>query len=110
MPDVMLSESERAVIRDVLAPFAALIERVGVFGSRATGRARPESDIDLVIYGDLDEAALGRILTRFDESLLPVTVDLVVYERLAYEPMKRHIDAVMQPIFERADLIAAGAA
>ena len=52
---------------------------VRVFGSRATGKARPYSDLDLAIVGSgtLDLSALGRLLTEFEESDLPFTVDVV---------------------------------
>lgn len=43
-----LSETIRASLQDVFARFPQ-IERVLIYGSRATGRYRPQSDIDLVI-------------------------------------------------------------
>ena len=53
--------------------------KVWVFGSRATGRARRYSDLDLAIDAgrplSLDEAALLR--EAFDESDLPYRVDIV---------------------------------
>ncbi len=72
---------QRAILYDVLAPFAAGFDRVGLFGSRATGRASPQSDVDLVIYGADDPRLVDRLFTLFDESLLPVTVDVVDYDR-----------------------------
>lgn len=103
-----MSPEHSAAIRDILAPFAAKIERVAIFGSRATGRARENSDIDLVIYGSLNERDVDRIWTLFDESALAVTVDVIAYNLDLYPPLRRHIDQVAQPLLDRADLDAHG--
>ncbi|MFM8886535.1 MAG: nucleotidyltransferase domain-containing protein, partial [Chthoniobacterales bacterium] len=43
------------------------VERAVLFGSRATGTARPGSDIDLALYGQgLDWRVLGRIEDELD--------------------------------------------
>jgi len=108
MVDHGLSESQLQVIRAILAPFAESIESVGLFGSRATGRFRPNSDIDMVLYGPIDEAMQDRIATLFDESPLAVDVDVVAYALIAYPALRAHIDAVMRPLFTRAELRDAG--
>ena len=50
-----------------------------MFGSRATGKARRYSDLDLAIVGSgsLNLRTLGRLLMEFEESDLPFTVDVV---------------------------------
>ena len=106
MPDDGLSAHQRAILRDVLAPFAERFDHVGLFGSRATGRAGPQSDVDLVIYGADDARLVDRLFTLFGESLLPMTVDIVDYDRIEYPPLKRHIDEVVQILFDRGDLAA----
>ncbi len=93
-----LSDDHAEIIRNVLQPFATQIDRVGLFGSRATGTHRPDSDIDLILYGALQEADVARIITRFSESLLPFTVDVHAYHLISYPPLKAHIDAVMRPL------------
>ena len=99
-----LTDQQLLIIRDVLTPFAHQIERVGLFGSRATGLARPNSDIDLVLYGPLDEATLDRIWTLFDSSNLALQVDVNAYDLIQYPPLKSHIDQVVKLLFTRADL------
>ena len=94
-------------MRAVLAPFADRIERVAVFGSRALGRARPASDIDLVLYGSLDDRTTARIWSLFDRSSLAVTVDVVRYEGLEPGSFRRPVDAVGKTLFTRDDLSAA---
>ncbi len=105
MPDDGLSSRQRAILRDVLAPFAERFDRAGLFGSRATGRAGPQSDVDLVIYGADDPRLVDQLFTLFDESLLPMTVDIVDYDRIDHPPLKGHIDAVVRILFDRRDLI-----
>lgn len=50
-----------------------------VFGSRASGRAKPWSDVDLALLGEaaIDDLAMAHAREDFDESDLPFTVDLV---------------------------------
>ncbi len=81
---------------------AGLGTAVDVFGSRATGRARPNSDIDLVLYGPVPEAMLARLHQRFEDSLLPVSVDLLIYERIADPALKAEIDRFARMLFEPA--------
>lgn len=85
-----LTDAQVAIIRAAVAPFASRISRVCLFGSRAIGTARPNSDIDLVIYGLDDPASLDRIRTRLDASLLSVPVDVIGYA-LTDTPRSRRI-------------------
>lgn len=103
---IILSERDRAILCRVLAPFADRIERVGVFGSRALGGAKPQSDIDLVIWGSLDDASMARLWTEFDESSLAVPVDIVVHGTVLPPALRRHIDRVAKLLFVRNDLQA----
>lgn len=98
---IMLSERDRSIVRNVLAPFASRIDRVAVFGSRALGTARPASDIDLALWGDLDDAAIARIATRFLDSSLAVTVDAVTYGPHLAAAFRRHIDLIAKPLFDK---------
>ncbi len=104
MIDHGLTERELSLLQQVLAPYAARITRVGLFGSRATGTAQPASDIDLVLYGPIDEATTDRLWTLFDDSGLARKVDVLAYDLITYPPLKAHIDAVMMPLFNGADL------
>ena len=66
---------------------------------------RDNSDIDMVIYGNLKEDDINRLWTLFDASPLPIKVDVQAYSLITYEPLKNHIDAVMKPLFMKKDLI-----
>ena len=74
-----LSAVHRQLVLELLAELLPTSAQVWVFGSRATGRARRYSDLDLAIDAgrplSLDEAALLR--EGFEESDLPYRVDIV---------------------------------
>lgn len=99
-----LTAKQLLTIKRILAPYADAITRVDLFGSRATGACRPDSDIDLVLHGQLGEKAVDRLWTLFHESNLPVTVDVMSYDLTTYQPLKAHMDEVRQPLFTRLDL------
>lgn len=101
-----LSEEQQEIIRNILLPYAERLERVGIFGSRAVGTERDNSDVDLVLYGSISESDIDRIWTLFDESALPFKVDVSAYNLVEYVPLKRHIDKVSQPFFHSSDLSA----
>ena len=66
---------------DSVAPGA----RVAVFGSRATGRARPFSDLDLLLLepAQLSWAPRADLRDAFEASELPFSVDVVELNSLA---------------------------
>ena len=98
-----LTADHRDLLRDILATAGDRIDRVAVFGSRATGRYRPNSDLDLVLYGSADAADCDRLWTLFQESPLPFSVDVVSYAAIDSPPLRAHIDAVARPLFVRTD-------
>lgn len=104
MPEYHLSRAQLATLRAVLEPFAERISEAALFGSRATGVAKPHSDIDLVLYGPLDEADVNRLRTLLAESSLSVTVDVVAYALLDDVLLKAHIDTVKRSLFSQGEL------
>ena len=70
-----------------------------VTGSRVTGRAKPFSDLDLVVLGDaaLDLSVLARLRDAFDESGLPFSVDIVEWATASVE-FRRAIHRHAQPL------------
>ena len=103
-PPNALSVDQLNILHRVLSEFSDKIETVGLFGSRATNKARANSDIDLVLYGELDENLTNRIWSLLEDSELAVQVDVAAYHLISYTPLKNHIDKVMVPIFKREDL------
>jgi predicted nucleotidyltransferase len=72
---------------------------VQIFGSRAIGRAKPHSDIDLVIMGDelLPVTTIRILRDAFDDSDLPFQVDLVEWAGTS-EEFRKVIDATARPL------------
>lgn len=100
-----LSSAQLQILRKILMPFAQHIECVGLFGSRATGCYRSNSDIDIVIYGNIDEKTIDHLFTVLNDSSLPFKIDLQAYNNIVYPPLRDHIDAVMQPLFSQQELL-----
>src|SRR5258708_4134182 len=80
-----LSPEHRRLVLDLLAEQLPVSAQVWVFGSRATGRARRYSDLDLAIDAgrplSLDETAILR--EAFEDSDLPYKVDLVDWHAIS---------------------------
>lgn len=94
MSPLLLTDTERAIVLRLLQAHRGELDKALVFGSRATGRARSGSDIDIALVGVKNPATVDRLRTDFEESLLAVTVDLVDYDRLANPKLRAHIDSV----------------
>lgn len=75
------------------------IERGILFGSRAKGVARPNSDIDLALYGDIDELAVERIALEMDELPMPYLFDVKAICRLSNSELIKHIQSVGVEIY-----------
>jgi len=63
-----------------------------VYGSRARGDYKENSDIDIVIRGDISEKDRIKILNDFDLLNIPYMVDIVFYEQLEKIELKKSID------------------
>lgn len=99
-----LTPAQLSRIKEILVPFAAYLDRVVLFGSRASGTYRPSSDIDLALYGPIGEKEVDRLHTLFMESTLPFRADIVNYQTLNSVPLKRHIEQAGVILFEKKDL------
>ncbi len=95
-----LSPRQLATVRRILEPWTDRITAVEVFGSRATGAYRPNSDLDLLLHGDLDQRTIDRLWTLFHESNLPFAVDVSSYDLISHQPLREHVDRVRRPLFE----------
>jgi predicted nucleotidyltransferase len=89
-----LSPEHQRLVLALLAEQLPPSAQVWVFGSRATGRARRYSDLDLAIDAGrpltVDETA--RLREAFEESDLPYTVDVVDWHAIS-APFRRIIAA-----------------
>ena len=83
-PMPALDEAQRRVVRAIVAD-AKVDARLFVFGSRATGAARPFSDLDLLLEVGAALTWQQRAALRdgFEASDLPFRVDIVTVDELA---------------------------
>lgn len=104
--NVQIEPHHLAELWRVLDRHRSEFESVRVFGSRATGRARRASDIDIVLTG-LTSRVLGRIEEDLEESSLPMTVDVLVYEEVRSDILRDHIDRLALPLPTLSELAQA---
>ena len=68
------------------------VERAVLFGSRAIGGYKTESDIDLALFGDgLTLTDLAQLLDAFDHTSIPQRVDAVLFSPIRNETLIDHI-------------------
>lgn len=98
---IALTDSELQTLRDVFSRFSDISEVI-LFGSRARGTHRPSSDVDLALMGKnlgLDTLAKLRYILE-EETNLPYFFDIVIYDRVENEALKREIDEKQKLIYE----------
>ncbi len=88
-----LSETELSTLREVFTQFDA-IEEVILFGSRARGTHKKASDVDLAIKGkNIDLDTLAKLTyTLEEETNLPYFFDIVIFDKITNEALKKAID------------------
>lgn len=95
---VDLSPAQRLLLRQVLN--SVLPEaRVVVFGSRVTGRARPHSDLDLLVLDPprLSWQQRADLEDALEASELPFRTDVVEADNLATD-LRERIESEAQPL------------
>lgn len=75
------------------------VEQALVYGSRAMGRHRGGSDIDLTLIGErLSWRDLQAIEQEIDDILLPYKVDLSLFSQITNDGLRDHIRRWGQPL------------
>ena len=88
-------------IRAVLSR-CAHIDQAILYGSRAMGRERPGSDIDLTLTGSrLEQADIDRLNWQLDDLLLPWQFDLSIYQHIDNPELRAHIDRVGKVLYQK---------
>lgn len=103
MQQIDISKPQRLAIHAALKPHAGLFDAVGVFGSRATGKAQPGSDIDLVVYGTQNSKSFYVLKSAIVESDLSIFADVIRYEDIRHQPLKNEVDTCVQILFDHQD-------
>src|SRR4051794_40549565 len=106
-----IAEAHARIVRNILRAHLPGSVKVWVFGSRATGRARAYSDLDLAIDAErrltLDECAI--LGEAFSDSDLPYRVDIVDWQAVD-ENFRRLIVAQLVPLNRAPQARASGGA
>jgi len=100
-----LSETD---LKDIVAVFESnlRIYSVILFGSRAKGTYNPGSDIDLALKGDnlnLNDILEASLL--LEELFLAFKYDLIIYDRIKEDALRKHIDTSGKILFERKAVV-----
>ena len=95
-----LSSEVLETLRQVFSRYPELTEVI-LYGSRATGKSTPRSDIDLVTRGILAPHRLGRLALDLEDTNIPQKCDVQAYEHISYEPLKAHIDEVGVRVYRK---------
>jgi len=95
---------EDSIIKKIQQVFEAYpkVDKVLVFGSRAKGNYRADSDIDLAIKGeDITFNDILKISNAFEENGLIYKIDLINYSDIKEKDLIEHIDRVGIKIYSR---------
>lgn len=89
-------------IKEALSKFEE-IEKAVIFGSRAMGNYKKGSDVDLAIMGEKITSKTLFMLNDYLNEVLPIPYffDLLHYENISNEKLKKHIDDEGKVLYER---------
>jgi predicted nucleotidyltransferase len=77
------------------------ITAVVLFGSRAKGTAKYNSDIDLAIFGIQEELAVEAISMELEELPLPYKFDVKAFDTIRNSALREHIKRVGIMVYEK---------
>lgn len=81
------------------------VEKVIIYGSRAKGNYKHNSDIDFTLVGKLLNLDLQfQIDTALDDLLLPYSMDISIYHQISNSDLISHIKRVGKVFYEKVDL------
>jgi uncharacterized protein len=100
IPSLPAADSEQ-----LLQTISALpqVQRIVLYGSRALGRQRSGSDVDLCLIAP--GLSLGELLElggRLDDLLLPWRIDLQLDHLITHAGLRQHIQRAGQVVWERS--------
>lgn len=102
MENFGLNTREWTVLHEIFRQYPE-IRTVFIFGSRAHGKWKTGSDIDLAIMNQVSDETLQQLRSDFEESNLPYFVDILDYTKLKNELLMEHIDREGQLFYAFTD-------
>jgi len=99
--DYGLKQQELESIKQILSSYSE-IEKAIIYGSRAKGTHKPNSDIDISLMGsELTLGILNQISWKLDDLLLPYTFDLSNFHQINNVALVEHIERLGKVIYEK---------
>jgi len=95
------------VLADALAPLGDKIQIAFVFGSMASGKATSESDIDLLIVGDVNFSDIVKE-TYSAQEVLGREINPKVYNKEEWKTMLKKKDAFIKEVLAKPKLFVVG--
>jgi len=90
MTDGLKPKHRRAIIEVLSAN--PKVEKIVLFGSRATGTFTPASDVDIALFGkELTLSDQAELSERISELPIPQRVDILIYHRIGNKALIEHI-------------------
>ena len=77
------------------------IEVAVLYGSRALGTNRENSDIDITLQGDIQFETLLKVENELEELLLPYKIDLSIYNNIQNKELIDHIKRVGKTFYTK---------
>lgn len=90
-------------LRNALAPLSKKIEFAAIYGSQASGAAESNSDVDLLIIGNVDELDLHKRIARVEENL-ERTVNYALLDRREFDRRRQEKGGFLDRVLNK-DLI-----
>lgn len=84
-----LSEETNKLIKEIATKYCYTMK---VFGSRATGKHRNNSDIDIAVFGEVSAEDKFNIMNDFDLLEIPYKIDLVFVSELEKQELIKEIE------------------
>ncbi len=99
--DFGLRQTDVEKIRKTLIKYQE-IEKAIVYGSRAKGNYKNNSDIDLTLVGEkLNSKIMNNLEWQIDDLLLPYTFDISIMTQISNPDLVEHINRVGKVIYEK---------
>ncbi len=103
MKNLGLNQQELAQILSIFRQHPEII-KVTLFGSRAKGISRLNSDIDLAVDGIISDLQIEALAMELDELSLPYKFDVKSVAGIQNPALSEHIARVGVEIYDRAQL------
>ena len=100
MSDIGLTSSEIELMRAEFRRYPDIAEVI-LFGSRAKGAHRPQSDVDLALVGVADDLMAEAVAETLEALPMPYRFDVKAHDGIKYQPLLDHIQRVGVSLYRR---------